>query len=134
MRVILIVAGIALCSAVIPQKKDPLAESISRGKQIYADYCASCHMETGQGLEGSFPPLAKADFLTKFPDKAIHAVKFGMEGKITVNGKEYDNMMPNPGLDNKQVADVMNYIKNSWGNSSGKKIITPEMVNAIKEK
>jgi mono/diheme cytochrome c family protein len=43
-------------------------------------------------------------------------------------------MMPNPGLDNKQVADVMNYIKNSWGNSSGKKMVTPEMVNAIKEK
>ncbi len=131
---IMIIAGLAFCSAVFSVQKDELSQSIARGKTIYADYCTSCHMDKGQGVEGSFPPLAKADFLVKFPEKSLYAVKFGMEGKITVNGKEYDNMMPNPGLDNNQVADVMNYIRNSWGNNSGKKMITPAMVEAVKEK
>lgn len=140
MKIIAImISGFVLCSAVTPSpyvflKKDKLGESIARGKTIYVERCMSCHQENGQGLEGSFPPLAKADFLMKFPDKAIHAVKFGMEGKITVNGKEFDNLMPNPGLEIEEVADVMNYIRNSWGNTSGKKIVTPQMVEAIKEK
>ncbi|RYY13280.1 MAG: cytochrome c, partial [Chitinophagaceae bacterium] len=119
--VLIIVAGMFICSAFTPgsavRQKNPLAESIARGKEVYTNFCMSCHQDKGQGLEGSFPPLAKADYLVKFPEKAIHAVKYGQEGKIKVNGVEYDNMMPNPGLEPAQVADVMNYIRNSWGNT-----------------
>jgi mono/diheme cytochrome c family protein len=141
-----IIAGFVFCSAVTPSpyafvqkqyalaQKDKLAESIARGKTIYVERCMSCHQEKGEGLEGSFPPLAKADFLNKSLNKSIYAVKFGMEGKITVNGKEYDNLMPNPGLENNEVADVINYIRNAWGNTSAKKIVTEEMVAAIPEK
>ena len=134
-----IISGFVLCSAVTPSpyalvQKDKLSESIARGKTIYVERCMSCHQEKGEGLEGSFPPLAKADYLTKSLDKSIYAVKFGMEGKITVNGKEYDNLMPNPGLEDSEVADVMNYIRNAWGNTSSKKMITEEMVKAISEK
>ncbi|MHA4846250.1 c-type cytochrome [Flavitalea antarctica] len=137
--VALIIIGFVLCSAITPSpyapvQKDKLAESIARGKTIYVERCMSCHQEKGEGIEGSFPPLAKADFLTKSLDKSIYAVKFGMEGKITVNGKEYDNLMPNPGLENNEIADVMNYIRNAWGNSSAKKMVTEEMVKAIPEK
>ncbi len=134
MKATILIICVAFCSAVWGVQKDELAESIARGKTIYNDYCVSCHLDNGEGIEGSFPPLAKADFLTKFPEQAIYAVKFGMEGKIVVNGKEYDNMMPNPGLDPAQVADVMNYIRNSWGNNSGKKMVTVKMVEAVKEK
>ena len=132
-------SGFLLCSAITPSpytrvQKDKLSESIARGKTIYVERCMSCHQENGLGIEGSFPPLAKADFLTKSLDKAIYAVKFGMEGKVIVNGKEFDNLMPNPGLENNEVADVMNYIRNTWGNSSAKKMITTEMIEAVKEK
>ncbi|RYY21097.1 MAG: cytochrome c [Chitinophagaceae bacterium] len=135
----ILVSGFVLCSAFTPSpynivQKDKLTESIARGKVIYVERCMSCHQEKGEGLEGNFPPLAKADFLTKSLDRSIYAVKFGMEGKITVNGKEYDNLMPNPGLENNEVADVMNYIRNAWGNTSSKKIVTEEMVKAIQEK
>ncbi|HTE28345.1 c-type cytochrome [Flavitalea sp.] len=135
----IIISGFVLCSAVTPSpyalvQKDKLSESIARGKTIYVERCMSCHQENGEGLEGNFPPLAKADFLVKSLDKSIYSVKFGLEGKITVNGKEYDNLMPNPGLENNEVADVMNYIRNAWGNSSAKKMITEEMVKAIPEK
>lgn len=121
------------CSALVPAQDDELAKSIERGKMIYSENCMSCHMGTGEGVTATFPPLAKSDFLMKDPEDAIKVVKFGLIGKITVNDVEYDNMMPNPGLENEQVADVLNYIMNSWGNSSDKKMITPKMVEGIKE-
>jgi mono/diheme cytochrome c family protein len=122
-----------LCAAVVPQQDDALAKSIERGKTIYTENCITCHMGKGEGIPQTFPPLAKADYLMKTPEKAIHAIKFGLSVKIKVNGLEYDNAMPNPGLDNDEIADVMNYIQNSWGNSSDKKIITEKMVAEIKE-
>jgi mono/diheme cytochrome c family protein len=137
--IVIIIADFVLCSAITPspnalKQKEKLTESIARGKTIYVERCMSCHQEKGEGIEGSFPPLAKADFLTKSLDRSIYAVKFGMEGKITVNGKEFDNMMPNPGLEDAEVADVMNYVRNAWGNSSAKKMVTEAMVKAIPEK
>lgn len=89
-------------------------------------------MGTGEGITATFPPLAKSDYLMKTPENAIQAIKFGLIGKVTVNGVSYDNMMPEPGLANEQIADVMNYIMNSWGNSSDKKMITVKMVEAVK--
>jgi mono/diheme cytochrome c family protein len=122
-----------LCSAMFPKQHDTLAKSIERGKTIYAENCITCHMGKGEGIPQTFPPLAKADYLMKTPEKAIHAIKFGLTGKIKVNGAEFDNAMPSPGLDNEEIADVMNYIQNSWGNSSEKKIITAKMVEEVKE-
>lgn len=127
-------SGVIFCSAVIPQQDDTLEKSIARGKEIYTENCITCHMGNGEGVPETFPPLAKADYLTKSPEKAIHAVKYGLQGKIIVNGAEFDNQMPSPGLDNDEIADVMNYILNAWGNSSDKKIVTEKMVEAIKQK
>lgn len=131
---ILLLSGVIFCSAVFPQQDDELEKSIARGKGIYTENCISCHMGAGEGVPETFPPLAKADYLTKTPEKAIHAIKFGLQGKIIVNGVAFDNQMPSPGLDNDEIADVMNYISNSWGNSSEKKIVTEKIVEAIKEK
>ena len=134
MKIFLILLfGTAYYSTVLTKQDDELAKSIERGKMIYSENCISCHMGTGEGVPASFPPLAKSDYLIKTPEKAIYAVKFGLIGKIKVNGIDYDNMMPAPGLDNDEIADVMNYIQNSWGNSSEKKIVTEKMVEAIEE-
>ena len=127
-------ALIIFCSAIFPGQDDELAKSIGRGKEIYKENCITCHMGAGEGIPTTFPPLAKADYLIKTPGKAIHAIKFGLQGKIKVNDAEFDNMMPNPGLGNDEIADVMNYIQNSWGNSSEKKMVTEKMVEDIKEK
>ena len=132
--IIMLLSGAMFCSAVFPRQDDELEKSIARGKGIYAENCITCHMGAGEGVPETFPPLAKADYLTKTPEKAIHAIKFGLQGKIIVNGVAFDNQMPSPGLDNDEIADVMNYISNSWGNSSEKKIVTEKMVEAIKEK
>jgi len=130
---LLLLSGIVFCSAVFPGQDDDLEKSIARGKGIYMENCVTCHMGAGEGVPQTFPPLAKADYLTKTPEKAIHAIKYGLQGKILVNGMEFDNMMPAPGLDDEETADVMNYILNSWGNSSEKKIVTAKMVEAVKK-
>jgi len=130
----LILLGAVFCSAILPNQDDTLEKSMARGKGIYTENCITCHMGAGEGVPETFPPLAKADYLTKMPEKAIHAIKFGLQGKIIVNGAEFDNQMPSPGLDNEEIADVMNYILNSWGNSSEKKIVTEKMVEAVKAK
>jgi mono/diheme cytochrome c family protein len=131
---LILVSGIILSSATLPHQDDALAKSIERGKTVYTETCITCHMGAGEGVPATFPPLAKADYLVKTPEKAIEAVKFGLQGKIVVNGVSYEGMMPNPGLDNEEIADVMNYIQNSWGNTSNKKIITPKMVEEVKQK
>ncbi len=95
----------------------PKAQSIEDGKEIYTDFCMQCHLPDGKGVPGSFPPLAKSDFLLGNIEKSIRGVKYGMKGEITVNGKTYNNQMIAQGLDDEEVADVMNYILNSWGNS-----------------
>ena len=133
-KLLLLILWPLFYSATQADQDDELAKSIERGKMVYSENCITCHMGTGEGVPASFPPLAKSDYLIKTPEKAIYAVKFGLAGKIKVNGIEYDNMMPAPGLDNDEIADVMNYIQNSWGNSSDKKIVTEKMVEAVKEK
>ncbi|TLV00967.1 c-type cytochrome [Dyadobacter luticola] len=130
----ILISGLLFCSAIFPKQDDELAKSIQRGKMVYSENCISCHMGTGEGVTATFPPLAKSDYLMKTPENAIRAIKFGLIGKVKVNDVDYDNMMPNPGLGNDEVADVMNYIMNSWGNSSEKKMISPKEVEEVKEK
>ncbi|WP_086477322.1 c-type cytochrome [Arenibacter amylolyticus] len=110
-----------------------LKESIKRGYDIYNDFCVTCHLPNGEGVENTFPPLAKADYLLKNREESIRGVKFGQQGEIVVNGVTYNNTMPAMGLDDEEIADVMNYILNSWGNK-GKDIVTPEEVSKIQKK
>ncbi|RRB03853.1 c-type cytochrome [Larkinella rosea] len=130
--ILLFLLGIVFCSAVVVNQDSELEKSMARGKEIYNENCLRCHMAKGEGVVETFPPLAKSDFLMKTPEKAIQAIKFGLQGPIRVNEVIYDNAMPEPGLDDQKVADVMNYIQNSWGNSSGKKVITVQMVRDVK--
>lgn len=110
--------------------QDDLTESITRGEELYMEYCMHCHMPNGAGLEGVNPPLSGSDYLLEKPLKAIKAVKYGQDGAITVNGVEYNSYMPNPGLEDEEIADVMNFILHRLGNES-EVIVTEEMVAEI---
>lgn len=112
--------------------QDPLQESIERGSEVYTDFCMNCHMASGEGVENVYPPLAKSDYLVKNQEESIRGLKYGQQGEITVNGKKYNGFMPSPGLGDDEVADVMNYINNSWGNKNTK-IVTEADVAAIKK-
>lgn len=112
-------------------QQKPLEQSINDGEEIYTDFCLQCHMANGKGVPGSFPPLANSDYLNDI-DQSIHAIKFGLKGPITVNGKSYNSNMISQGLDDEEIADVMNYILRSWGNESST-IVTEEKVASIQK-
>ena len=109
-----------------------LQESMKRGKEVYTLYCQNCHMEKGEGMEGVNPPLAKTTYL-KDTKKNIGIILNGQTGEVVVNGKKYNAIMnPLNYLDDKQIADVLNYIRNSWGNKYP--IVTPAQVKTEREK
>lgn len=112
--------------------QDPLKESIERGNEIYTDFCMSCHLPNGEGVKNVYPPLAKSDYLIKKREESIRGIKYGLEGEIVVNGITYNSNMAALGLSDDEVADVMNYITNSWGNKNNK-IVTEEEVKNTKK-
>ncbi len=94
-------------------------QSYYRGMMVYDNNCKGCHQNKGQGLNDLYPPLAQSDFLKKNPEKSIQYIYYGTNDTITVNGKQYNFQMPdNKHLTREQIADVMTYISNSWGNKS----------------
>ena len=115
-------------------QQDSLPESIKRGKEVYTNYCMNCHMEDGNGTPDINPPLAKADYVKKQPAKTlINIILEGQSEEITVNKKKYSiPMPPQPYLSDEQIADVLNYIRNTWGNKIAG-IITPAQVKALRK-
>jgi len=114
------------------QKEKSFEQSISDGKMIYEDFCIQCHLSNGEGLEKVYPPLNNSDYLLKNIDKSIYSIKYGLKGEIIVNGIKYNGVMINQGLDDEEIADVMNYITNTWDNSL-KIQITTKRVNELKK-
>lgn len=91
-------------------------ESIARGATVYNNFCAQCHLSGGEGIPETFPPVNKADWLYDKRKESIRAIKYGLSGPIEVNGKSYDNLMPNLYLEDQEVVDVMNYMLSAWDN------------------
>lgn len=114
-------------------QNDSLTVSIKNGKSLYEDFCLRCHMPDGQGQIGIIPPLAKSDFLFNHMEESIKAIKFGgIDGEITVNGVKYNSKMEKMGLYDDEIADIMNYTLNSWGNKYEKRI-KEEYVKSLKK-
>jgi nitrite reductase (NO-forming) len=111
-------------------KKISLTESkenqLALGKKLYEVNCAACHLADGKGVQAVFPPLVGSDYIDGNPDKAIHALVNGLSGKLTVNGVEYNSVMPKQSLTDAEAAAVLNYVYQSM---NGKDVtITPEQV------
>ncbi|RFN57785.1 c-type cytochrome [Marixanthomonas ophiurae] len=114
------------------QKQNPQQSSKERGALIYTDFCMQCHLANGKGVPNTFPPLAGSNWLSDKRDESIHAVKFGQRGEIEVNGKKYDGVMVPMGLSDKEVADVLNYVMTSWGNTQEEPVTEEEVANIEK--
>lgn len=100
-----------------------LQERIAFGKIVYSANCSACHQEDGMGLKGAFPPIAASDYLNLDKNRSIGVLKNGLEGPITVNGQNYNSIMPKLTLSDEQIANVLCYILNNFGNKGGE--ITP---------
>lgn len=88
------------------------------GAALFQINCAACHQPTGEGVKGIFPPLAKSDFLVADKERSIRIALQGYSGPITVNGTDYQGVMPPPpAMDDQQVAAVLSYVRSAWGNT-----------------
>jgi nitrite reductase (NO-forming) len=107
-----------------------LAMKMESGKQIYTQTCFACHQAEGQGIPNAFPPLAKSDYLNANLNRSIEIVLKGKSGEITVNGEKYNSVMTRQAISNDEIADVLTYVYNSWGNN--KTNVTKSQVDAVK--
>ncbi len=95
-------------------------ERIAAGKTLFAGTCSTCHGPDGKGMSGVFPPLAGSDYLAKNPKKLPEIILHGLQGKVTVNGKDYNSVMPPMvQLTDDEVANIGTYVLNSFGNKGG---------------
>ncbi len=126
------ICGLALASFAFKNSQDAeLEKSMKAGKEVYSAVCLACHMDKGQGIPGVFPPLAASDYLMADRERAVKNLIQGLKGEITVNGTKYNQVMPASGLDDQDIADVLNYVMNSFGNEA-EKVLTPKEVAKIR--
>jgi len=106
-----------------------LQQQMDAGKEVYmkaaagGGMCFTCHQPNGEGLAGQFPPLAGSDWVLGDKERLIKISMYGLMGEIEVNGVKYNNVMAPPGippgsLTDDQIANVLTYIRNDWGNSA----------------
>ena len=106
-------------------------EQVDAGKVLFTGTCSVCHQANGEGLAGVFPPLAKSDYIAKDVKRIISTVLHGLSGKVTVNGKEYNSVMPPMNqLNDDEVANILTYVLNSWSNPGGR--ITADEVKKVR--
>lgn len=102
------------------QAKIRLSQYIVQGEGLYTKYCSACHQDNGEGLASLYPPLKESDYLLEDVPQAACIIQNGLAEHITVNGKAYSQVMR--GLEQLtplEIAEILTYITNSWGNQSG---------------
>ena len=105
---------------------------VAPGQAVYEALCLNCHQAAGQGLAGVYPPLAKSEWVAGDTGRLIRIVLHGLAGPTQVQGKEYGVVpMPPMGLDDRQTADVLTYVRSAFGNQAGP--VRPEEVRAVRE-
>lgn len=89
------------------------------GAAVYQSNCQNCHGSQGEGLAALIPPLTDSVFLKANRHKIACYLENGLKGKITVHNHEFDGIMPSTGLSPIEIAQVLTYVTNSFGNKSG---------------
>jgi nitrite reductase (NO-forming) len=107
-----------------------IEDIVAAGKNIFSTVCFACHQPDGKGIPNVFPPLAGSDFLNANKERAMGIVLHGKTGLVTVNGKQFNNIMPPQNLTDDQIAEVLTYVYHSFGNSG--KTVTKEEVNKVR--
>ncbi len=125
-------AAVAQATARAKEGKLDKESQIAAGKALFGGTCSTCHQPNGEGIENVFPPLAKSDYLNADKKRAIGIPINGLTGSMTVNGKVYNSVMPPmSNLADDEIANILTYVFNSWGNSGA--VVTQEEVAAIRK-
>lgn len=106
------------------------AERIKLGQRLFVSICAACHQPTGRGVPNVFPPLAGSDFLNADKARAVKLVIYGRQGEVVVNGMKFNNNMPAFPLGDQDIANVLTYVYNSFGNAGLE--VTPDEVKTLR--
>jgi mono/diheme cytochrome c family protein len=110
-----------------------LQASVTRGKTVYDTYCLPCHQADGSGVPTMNPPLVKTSWVLGNKTILIEQVLKGSTGKVVIDGEKFHGAMPaQTQLTDEQIADVLTFVRNSFGNKAS--IVTPAEVKAIRSK
>lgn len=118
-----LVAGFSLMLLILSydgrcQSAEP-ADQIARGKTVYDQLCLACHQADASGVPNLNPPLVKTSWVLGGKKELIKVILLGMDKEIEVNGDYYENVMPPLAhLSDEQIADVLTYVRNSFGNKA----------------
>lgn len=105
--------------------------NFAKGKAVFTQYCMPCHQVDGGGVQGLNPPLIKTTYVLGDQKRLINILLKGLNQEIEIDGDIYANPMPAVNfLTDQQVADVLSYVRNSFGNKAS--IITPAQVKIVR--
>ncbi|MCA8829862.1 c-type cytochrome [Hymenobacter pini] len=106
------------------------AAVLAAGKTVYTQNCLTCHQADGGGVDGMNPPLSKTSYVLGDKSRLVNVLLKGMQDQ-DIDGEPYHNVMPSfSQLSDKQIADVLTYIRNSFGNKAS--VVTPVEVKAAR--
>jgi nitrite reductase (NO-forming) len=124
-------APVAAAAAATEAGTLTLEGQVKAGEALFAGTCSTCHQPDGKGLAGVFPPLAQSDWMTRPHAELAGIVLNGLTGPIKVNGQDYNSVMPPMSqLTDDEVANILTYTLNSWGNPGGQ--VTKEEVAKVR--
>ncbi len=114
-------------------KAQSLKASMDRGQKVYEKVCLSCHMADGGGVPHLNPPLSQTSYVLGDKSKIIYIVLHGMTDRIPIDDEFYsNNMATHTDLNDQQIADVLTYVRNSFGNKAS--AVTAAEVKAVRNK
>lgn len=113
--------------------QNTLAASIERGRKVYTERCLTCHQADGGGVQNMNPPLTKTKWVLGDKTQLIQIVLKGMTAGVEIDGDSYHNVMASHAdLSDQQIADVLTYVRNNFGNKA--KAVTASEVKAVRAK
>ncbi|MFT3843864.1 MAG: cytochrome c [Lacibacter sp.] len=132
-NLILLSGAFSILSFIEMQQPYDVKAAMVRGKKVYNKTCVACHQPDGSGVPRMNPPLIKTKITLGSKEKLVHILVKGFNEEVEINGQYYSNPMPaQPQLTNQEIADVLTFVRKSFGNKASH--VTLAEVKAIRAK
>jgi mono/diheme cytochrome c family protein len=132
MKIIAISSGFVFTCILLMSFQQPSLKTVmDNGKKVYDKYCLSCHQADGGGVPRMNPPLKKTTWVTGDKQRLISIILKGMDEPLEINGEDFYNVMaPHDFLKDQEIADVLSFVRNSFGNKAS--LVTAAEVKAVR--